>query len=553
VALDDVLAVFDAVTFLPRTLRLRFPPDITLKLSERARKFLELAIGNDAPTIPQLMTDQWRDNRVALEFFFKSDEDVRAEVLSLLTVPVHEYTHRIDFIISPFGLNFYVQTLREYWLLQEFFPRILDNPETVKHIRFLAGLRETLPSTSLESAGLKDIWEDLEGIIHIFYAWGDGGTIQPLRKYIEKGWPLLTVAGSTGERLEPPAILKIDGGEALEPVTILNIFESFRAPRRDEMWYLRPLAIFETRAIVNSLLFILHLFGEGGAAACLHYYENVYTRRQRHLPQDYFFLLDLGARLYDHRDFLALLRRGDGPVLRSMLKLLRAICWYALQAPPHLKTETFRIANPVFRLWAAYTFVHAVIHRKLNVAPMSAGDLLMLVEERYNGAFFQKSIKAIVPDCLRIIDNMIALNLERTWNPDVKEHFDHVLGLIKLHFANRELSYRSSIGLPNSGNPLLECQTENDWKIAIDDYRAAPATEEWFSIRTDLFFNLLIPADVVIKKLEAHYRAYLLPYWCECGKGNTMMWISRFPNSWDFTCRFCGHTKTIHRDDVSFH
>jgi len=492
-------------------------------------------------TVGDLTSNTWKDKSDTLNFFFRCDEDVRVEILAFLTLFVHEYTHRIDFLISPFGLQFFVQTLSEYWRLQDFFPRILDNPKTVEHIRFLAGLADNVPDKDLEEASLKEIWDDLKGYIHIFYAWGDVSTITPIAKYFEDGWRNATN-------------IRFGAGVSLEPVTVLKIFETFRVPGEDKFCYLRPLTIFETKAVVNSLLFILHLLGERGAEASLYYYEKIYLRRKAQLPQDYFFLLDLSARLYDYDDFHSLLKQGDSAKLRSTLFLLSALCWYGLQAPPHLKTEDSRIGNPILRLWVGFNFMHAFTHQKLKTFFNSAAELLLLLDQQtYAASFYQKPINKIIPDCCKIIDNMIELNQERTWNPDVRRHFDHVFTLMRPHFSERDLSYVSPMGMPDYGNPLFGCRTDKDWEVTYDDYRAPEAVRDWFSIRTDLFFNLLKPADDVLKRLEAHYRAFLLVYFCECGQGSNMQWVSRFANQFNVKCRFCGTKKTLDRDDMSIH
>jgi hypothetical protein len=228
---------------------------------------------------------------------------------------VHEYTHRVDFVTSPFGLQYYAHTLREYWLCQEFFPRILDDPTTVNHVRFLAALAENLPEKSFEKAGLTELWADLESLIHIFYAWGDVSVTTPIGKYIQDGW------GDANLHDDPFRI-----GISLKPVTVLKRFHTFRLSGEDKLWYLRPLTIFETKAVVNSLLFILHLLGDRGAEACLYYYEKVYLSRKGQLPRDYFFMLDLSARLYNCEDFHVLLKQ------RSYAMLLRS-CGYGPPSP----------------------------------------------------------------------------------------------------------------------------------------------------------------------------------------------------------------------------
>jgi hypothetical protein len=542
VGLQEILAASDRVEYAPRTLEIRIPDDLTGQLSRRARAFLAIAYSDGPMNALELNRARWKEDRSAVDFFHACDEDTRVEILTFMTAFVHEYTHRVDFLISPFGLQYYANTLREYWRLQEFFPAVLDNRDTVQYVRFLAGLSDDLPATGFADDTLATLWKTAEQLIHIFYAWGDASTVMPLAKYIAPGWS--------------PAIVRpadyFGAGIDLEPVTVLNIFYTFRLPGGDDLWYLRPLTIFETKAVVNALLFILNVLGDAGRDDCVLYYETVYLRRKAELSKDYFFLLDLGARLYDEPDFHTLLRRAEPAIIRSTLLMLSAMCWYALQAPPPLKDEDPRVANPILRLCVAYRFLRAAARGGVPPFATMADGLIQAERSRGAAAYFQKPIKAIIADCVKIIDNMIALNAERTWNPEVRQHFDHIFTLMRPHFAGRGPTYVSYIGMPDSGSPFLGCATAEDWELMYDDYAAPAAAKEWFGLRTDLFFNLLKPAEDLINRLDAHYLAFLTQIFCECGAG-TMTWASRFAQTFSVTCAACGRTQTWDRSDATIH
>ena len=75
--------------------------------------------------------------------------------------------------------------------------------------------------------------------------------------------------------------------------------------------------------------------------------------------------------------------------------------------------------------------------------------------------------------------------------------------------------------------------------------------KEWFSIRTDLFFNLLKPTAELIKRLDAHYLAFYVPYMCECQQGMSPQWVSRFAEELTLACAFCGKNKIMKRDDMT--
>ena len=539
-SLESMIAALDRVAYAPRTLELSVPEDLAVNLSGHGRAFFDIAYGKPGLTVFEITNGSWKNDRFALDFFFQGDAEERLEILAFITLFIHEYTHRIDFLISPFGLQYYMNTLHEYWLMQAFVPPILDDPKTMERMRFLVGFSDQGPPKQSEA----DVWKELERVIHIFYAWGDVAGVKPLGKYITKGWHGLSL-----DEADPFGV-----GINLEPVTVLDLFHTFRLPGSDRLWYLRPLTIFETKAVVNSFLFLLHVLGDRGADACVDYYETLYLNRKDQLPRDYFFLLDMAARIYNFEDFATLLKTRHTVGIRSTLLILSGICWFALQAPPPLKGEDSRIANPVLRLIAAFNFLLACVRRQIKESFKSTDEaLLMLDGSKAAAAFYVKPIKDIVPDCVKLIDNGSELNQIRTWHPDVKKHFDHIFKLMRPHFSERKPTYTSLLGMPDNGNPLLECRTKDDWELTYDDYRAPDAVKEWFSIRTDLFFNLLKPTDELINRLDQHYLALLIPYFCECGQGITVQWGSRFAEEYKLECGYCTQTKTVRRDEMKRH
>jgi len=537
VALDDILHRFDEVSFSPRSLQIKYPTDVAESLSLDARAFFRIAHDKRETTALDFTSDEWTHDSQSRDFFFRCDEDSRTEILAFITLFIHEYTHRVDFLISPFGLQFYVNTLREYWVLQQLFPQALDDPRTLDKIRFLVALDENLDDEIHAQRLLKKDFESLKEIVHVSYAWGDMSHVKPLGRFIEEGW------GDRRGELDPFHL-----GVPMEPVTVLGLFNTFRVPGGDKSWYLRPLTIFETKAVVNSLLFILHLLGDAGPEECLRYYEKIYLRRRSQLSPDYFFLLDLGAQIYELKDFHSLLKAQHPAMLRSTLITLSSICWYALQAPPPLKGDDGRYSNPIFRLSAAFMFMTAVLRGKIRAPAASTAEMLLALDgQKLSQALYVKPIKEVIPNCRTIIAHAIELNQQRTWNPEMKGHFDHVLRLMQPHFVERPLDHVSFMGMPDSGNPLFGCRTKEDWELTYDDYDPPDAVHEWFDIRSDLMFSMLKPADDVIERLDKHFMAFFVGYECECG---TMVsgWASRFFVEVDFTCR-CGQVRKVRRDD----
>jgi hypothetical protein len=488
-----------------------------------------------------LTSNAWPHDSLARNHFNCCDRDAQLEILAFLTLFVHEYTHRIDFLISPFGLQFYANTLREYWMMQQFMPRILDDARTVDRLRFLAGFGENPADDPLKTTGADRVWKDLEELVRVFYAWGDVAGVTPLRKYVQDGWS--DQIRGAGDAFGVDVVV--------EPVTVLNFFYTFRVPgTSSSFWYLRPLTIFETKAVVNSLLFIQHLLGDESRELCLDYYRAVYLRRRDQLPSDYFFLLDMGARIYGLPDFETLLR--DGRYARSALLILSSICWYALQAPPPLRGQDGRFANPILRLWVAFRALTRYARAQLKSDFGSTAELLLWLDQSPSARnFFVLPIGQVLDNCRQVVDFMLKENSERTWHPDVQDHFEHIFSLMRPHFQGRESTYTSYLGMPESGNPLSGCHSPEDWELTYDDYTTPEATKKWFALRTDVLFSYLKPSTKVIEELDEHFQAFLVPYHCECGQGFTPQWHSRFPKRYVLTCGFCGRKKTLNREDFT--
>lgn len=157
--LTEIVETFDKVGYSPRLLELCLPQGFTEQLSGMALAFFEMAYDKHEYTAYDFLGDSWKDNGHACRFFSQCAEDVQTEILAFLTLFVHEYTHRIDFLISPFGLQYYVNSLREYWLIQEFVPTILDDPRSIDSVKFLADFHDRIDHPALANTGAKEIWD----------------------------------------------------------------------------------------------------------------------------------------------------------------------------------------------------------------------------------------------------------------------------------------------------------------------------------------------------------------------------------------------------------
>lgn len=537
-SLDAIVSQLSEVRFQPRTLLFEFPKNLTDNLSLFARAFFSIAHGEGPLTVLEWTSDKWKNDKLSTDFFFKRTDDERTEILAILTVFVHEFTHRIDFLISPFGLHYYGRTILEYLFLQKFIPIVLDDPKTVDQVRSLVDFGETTSSTSKQ---LADLWNNaLKYQIHTLYAWGDVSPGKIPAKYIKSGWGDEIMGAS-----DPFGI-----NMSMEPVTVLDHFYSFRIPDYDKFWYIRPLTIFETKAITNSMLFILHLLSERGCLECLNYYKKIYLDSQNKMDGDYFFLLDSAARIYGVNDFYSLLKIQNFGLLRSTLSILTTICWFALQAPPHTSEYDIRSSNPILRLWLGFLFFSAIARKKIYVPGQSAAEMLLSIDKSELAiTFAQPPIEQVIKRSQDYLGGLTSEITKEIWNPSVRQHFDHILNLMKPHFMDRDDNYVSFLGMPNNGNPILACRTKADWELIYTDYEAPEMMRDWLKIRRNLLFSLLRPQEL-IEQLDTHFLALMIPFQCDC-QAITVHWVSRWFMTATLTCGACGQQKKIPREEFT--
>ena len=527
-------------SFSPRSLLITHPQSLIASLSLNSRAFFNLTLGDTSNmTVLDITSDKWREDSLATDFFWKSSKDQRTEILALIASLIHEYTHRIDFLISPFGLHYYGKLILEYTTMQLFMPIAIDNPQAMEEIRYLVNF----DNKEVTSDQLKELWDSrLRIISHAFFAWGD---LNPNRLYLVDG-----VIDGWGQGIKGLSDAFKTGTE-VEPITVLDHFHTFRIPSVDRIWYMKPLAIFETKAVVNSLLFITHLFGEGCMVECQNLYEAVYLDTNDSSVLDYRALLDLAAGIYDFKDFGQLLRSGRYPALKSCLVTLSSICWYALQAPPLLRVMDPRAVNPILRFWIAFIVFRSYTRREFEINARCGADVLRFIDS----TDLRKNLNQLTDDeinaiCIEYHGGIKKECKERIWNPNMSKHFAHILDLMEPHIMNRFPGYTSYLGMPDCGNPLLECRTPADWELTYDDYQAPTDANEWFSMRHELFFGLTPGGRELTEKLNEHFKAFFIPHYCTCG-AITGHWVSRWFTAAKMKCGACGTEKEIPREDFT--
>jgi hypothetical protein len=549
VANELFMDVLGKTGYSPRTLNLELQGrDLFGSLSSPARVFLFLTMELEEGgliSVGQIYSKRWLEDSNTMKRFRELSEDVRIEVLGFVTLMVHEITHHLDFLSTPFGLNFHIKTIREYWSLQDFVPILLENPEMIPErfvdfdshwdrVRTSPPEDFQVPWYSLrerDSEEIKKAWHSLRGQILTFEAWGDVSTVQPHERHIERGW-----AGSTGT-------LKLFGRELL-PITVHGFLATVTIPDGPS-WYLRPLTILETRAVAHSMQWVIHLLGEDGFDALPGYFATMYRRAG--LPADYFFLFDLVASAWNFPNFEELLQKAALDVREHALSMLSCACWYAMQAPPLMDQHSLLTSNPIARLLVvlmAYDdFLAGRNKRSFTSFVELANTLDQSTLPRQWGC---RPIQDILGSCRQTISTMIRLNESKTWNPDMRAHFQHILELLRTQLDRRD-DYTSLVGLPEHGNPLFGLDNPEDRQL-LDAYEPPEEVVSWFNFRNNLLFKYM-PRSKVIERMEQHFGMNELIIPCSCG---TMICgrLSKYAKHTQTTCPNCSRVHDVNPSEI---
>lgn len=535
--------------YSPRTLNIELQGgELFGSLSRPARVFLFLALGleGDGPiSVGQLYGKRWRDDANTMQRFRKLPEDARIEVLGFVTLMLHEITHHLDFLSTPFGLNFHIKTIREYWSLQDFVPILLENPELIPE-RFVDfgshwdRVRASPPEDSQvpwysrherESEELKKAWDSLRGQILTFEAWGDASNVEPLKWHIEKGWP-----GST-------ETLKLFGRELL-PVTVHDFLATVTIPH-DASWYLRPLTLLETRAVAHSMRWVVHLLGDEGADALPGYFTKLYRRAG--IPADYFFLFDLIASGWNFATFEELLQKAAPDLREHALSILSCACWYALQAPPPMDQQSLLTSNPILRLLVVLMAYDDFLAGRNKRSFASFVELANTLDQsalpRQWGC---RPIQDILRFCRQTVGTMMRLNESKTWNPDMRDHFRHMLELLRAQLVRRD-DYTSHVGMPDHGNPLFGLD-EPEARELLEGYTPAEEVVSWFNFRNNLLFKYM-PRSKVIERMEQHFGMNELIIPCSCGTLISRR-VSRYAGRTQTTCPNCDRVHDVDPSEI---
>ncbi|MFS8111390.1 hypothetical protein QD460_06680 [Rhizobium jaguaris] len=529
-------------TFNPRTLEIKFPEQALAACELPARYFFEVL--EDAPRLSSLsfLDERWYDDPTSRHAYELAGPHGRAEINAIICGVLHEVSHRVDLLITPFGVQYLIGAVEEYLLLQEFVPLALDREQTLGALTLLKNVTDGLPSDAAKEPRLAGLWPRLHEVVRRTLAWGDLGNRRPPESEITRGW------FEESEHLER---LKLSQQDPIELITVCGSVCTFR-PKGTKGWYVRPMTIFEAKALANTLLHVLKLSG-GQVDEVRLFFNACYGDRLEELEPDYLYIFDVVARILGPLSFQHALATAKSDQIATLLRIVSGVCWFALHAPPVLGDSKLSsaAASVTIRLFVALQELASQLRQQPQLGAVSALCSQFELTKLFRGAQ-QATIGDALTESIRALD-VLGPKVKEIWNPDVRSWFQHLIGVMRPYFDQRDPRYDSLLGMPDDGNIVPGVRRQHEWEALYDDHVPQGGAAEWLALRPTLLFSYEVPTlgNEFVKRLDNHFGARFVMWHCDaCSSLLHGQWVSRFSERARLVCPGTGQSIEVPFEDM---
>lgn len=432
---------------------------------------------------------RWTDHDILIRHYWRMDPDQRAEALGVVCFLVHESTHHVDHLITPFGADFHIACLKDALAFKTFAKHLLDAPDCLSNRPLV------LEPSVHRSHPIHSAWRELGLFTKRTDAWQHTWITK-----VEEGWDKEKRVFSLMNR-------------PLEAVTVNNFFYTMRPP--GSRMYLGPVAILEARAMMHSLCWILFTLGYDHSAEEiqphpknslkdeLFLFMQTFYRREELRPE-YRLVIDLFAGLWGMESFEGLIQNMSVQYLFSAVLLIDGLCWYALQSPPSTCDVHEINKSPVARLLLAMIYLQdKILPAASKDEKVRRGSTVEMLTEIEQSSFIRRRYLLPVEDCLKVtsveIQKCIDLGYSNL-NSSLREHFDRLLRIQQKQIGIRSThGYNSFLGLPGTGNPALGehhyVSSESEARALLQGFQARPQLSAWFTARENLLYKYSPPRE----------------------------------------------------------
>jgi len=424
------------------------------------------------------------DKKLLDSYYSILNADERIDFLTFFTIDVHELTHHVDFMTTPFGVNYHYKLCAEYIAFQEFIPQLLRHPEIIVDDRNLKLLNfDDLLSSKNVDLELARRWNILKEKIRVFDAYFNKGKekMRPIRGF--DNYPSFQLFGAN-----------------FESVLVNEFMLTIKIPNQTD-YYLRPITILETRALIHSLRWILYQLGYSKSSVPeVVNYLSAYL--QEDILPDYRFLFDLFLRIGEINSYPEL-ENFDAKGIDRFLSIISALCWYALQSPPPVAETSLLDSSPVARLLLAAIVLEKdaleICHKilkgeKLGFNMEASFDRIDAANRKIDslhGNSGLSPIRKILDASIGTLKQIKWMNREYVINEEIRKHFDHIFEIQEYQLEKRiQSGYSSTLADPLFGNPLYGMQDDTDFDQLIpSNYKPSRHVLAWCDFRENLVFK----------------------------------------------------------------
>ncbi|MGD1838346.1 MAG: hypothetical protein ACPKPY_09870 [Nitrososphaeraceae archaeon] len=497
---DDVLNIIQFYEYKPSSISYPPPNDFN-SYPLNVRAFISMLTGKweGFPSYGDLYNKRIFDDKELLnDYFGFMNIAERNKFLAFYTIEIHELTHHIDFMSTPFGVNYYYKLLNEYIAFQRFVPELLksnsiSNENAIKLLDF-----DNLIENKISSFELIKYWNKIKEQIRFFDA------------YFHQG----------KEKMQPVTQFENDHSidlftEQFDRVLVNDFMFTIRIPTKDD-YYLRPVTILESRGLIHSLRWILYQLGYTTSSITeMTNYFNEYYSSDRLFP-DYRFLIDIFFKLANIKNITEL-KNFDARGIDNFLSIMSSVCWYALQSPPPTNETTLLDSSPVAKLLLAMRsledngftdFSHSLLSGDKNFSN-SVIDY-NLIDKNYNDGYGKLNnipllpINKILDISIKIVNKLKFINNEFLLNLEIKNHFNKIFEIQNYQLEKRINSgYDSSLGNPSFGNPMFGIRDNiTADQLLPNNYEPSKSVLTWFQLRENLIFKKIFTGRTIISKFK---------------------------------------------------
>lgn len=487
-SVHDVVSFLQNAEYRPKSAVLGDHQSLMFTLSPPALMFFNVAkaLLDSEPDNHLTQFDlncRWSDHGGIIDHYWAMDSESRAEALGLVTFFVHECTHHIDHLVTPYGASFHLANIEEYRAFKQFAGPLVQSPDGLTNRPLI------LPPASGCSKEINSVWGDLYRVTKRIDA-----CQRTWNTKIEEGWG------------DEKRLFRLMGG-TVEAVTVNSFLYTVRRPGSNT--YVGAVAILEARAMVHALCWILFILGYDHSAEEIRphpknplkhellLFMNTYYRREVLRPE-YRLLIDLFAGLWGQNSLEDLITEMPIQYLFTVLLLIDGLCWYALHTPPSGCSVHEINKSPAGRLLLAMLYCEDNIaganSRGEKFRRESTAAMLTELDE---SAYMRKYYLLPVEDCLAVTLEEVRKYARAGYgdfSDGLREHFDRLLGIQETQMSKRlSHGYNSFLGLPQTGNPAHAAHhyvsSESQARDLLHGFDEKPEVSGWFTARENLLYK----------------------------------------------------------------